>query len=101
MPNLPETEQMLQRLQQQKKMMEQRQAQQAQGGTSNPALEGRISVMEQKLDRLLNHLGVKTNDIKPPVQKAPVVNNPPRKVPAPPANSKPPKKKRNKSKKGK
>ena len=97
MPNLPKPEQMLQRLQQQKKMMEQRQAQQAQGGTSNPALEGRISVMEQKLDRLLNHLGVKTDDIKPPappVQKPPVVNNPPRKVPGPPASKKPMKKKR-------
>ena len=71
--------------------MEQRQAQQ---GAANPALEGRISVMEQKLDRLLNHLGVKTDDIKPPVQKPPVINNPPRKVPGPPASKKPPKKKR-------
>ena len=98
MKNLPTPEQMLQRLQQQKKMMEQRQAQQAQGGTPNPALEGRISVMEQKLDRLLNHLGVKTDDIKPPAPptpaKPPVVNNPPRKVPAPPASKKPAKKKR-------
>ena len=73
--------------------MEQRQAQQVQ---QNGNLEARMSVMEQKLDRLLNHLGVKTNDIKPPVQKPPVVNNPPRQVPAPPANSKPPKKKKNK-----
>jgi hypothetical protein len=84
---------MLNRLKQQKQMLNQRQAQQAQ---QNSNLEARISVMEQKLDRLLNHLGVKTNDIKPPVQKSPVVNNLPRKVPAPPANSKPPKKKRNK-----
>ena len=98
MPNLPKADDMLNRLKQQKKLMEQRQAQQAQ---QNGNLEARMSVMEQKLDRLLNHLGVKTNDIKPPVQKSPVVNNPPRKVPAPPANSKPPKKKRNKSKKGK
>ena len=93
MPNLPKADDMLNRLKQQKKLMEQRQAQQAQ---QNGNLEARMSVMEQKLDRLLNHLGVKTNDIKPPVQKAPVVNTPPRKVPAPPVNSKPPKKKRNK-----
>jgi len=87
-PNLPPSDQMLQRIKQQKKMMEQRQAQQ------NGNLEVRISIMEQKLDRLLNHLGVKTNDIKPPVQKPPVINNPPRKVPAPPASKKPAKKKR-------
>ena len=95
MPNLPPSDQMLQRLKQQKQMMEQRQAQQAAGG----ALEGRISVMEQKLDRLLKHLGVNTSDIKPPaapVQKPPVINNPPRKVPAPPASKKPAKKKRDK-----
>ena len=88
MPNLPPADQMLQRIKQQKQMMEQRQAQQ------NGNLEVRISIMEQKLDRLLNHLGVKTNDIKPPVQKPPVINNPPRKVPGPPASKKPPKKKR-------
>ena len=93
MPNLPKADDMLNRLKQQKKLMEQRQAQQTQ---QNGNLEARMSVMEQKLDRLLNHLGVKTNDIKPPVQKPPVVNNPPRQVPAPPANSKPPKKKKNK-----
>ena len=93
MPNLPKSDDMLNRLKQQKKLMEQRQAQQVQ---QNGNLEARMSVMEQKLDRLLNHLGVKTNDIKPPVQKAPVVNNPPRKVPAPPVNSKPPKKKKKK-----
>ena len=93
MPNLPKADDMLNRLKQQKKLMEQRQAQQTQ---QNGNLEARMSVMEQKLDRLLNHLGVKTNDIKPPVQKPPVVNNPPRQVPAPPANSKPPKKKKSK-----
>ena len=93
MPNLPKADAMLQRLKQQKQMMEQRQAQQ---GQQNGNLEARISVMEQKLDRLLNHLGVKTNDIKPPVQKPPVINNPPRKVPAPPASKKPAKKKRDK-----
>ena len=74
--------------------MEQRQAQQ---GAANPALEGRITMIEQKLDRLLKHLGVNTSDIKPPVppvQKPPVVNSPPRKVPAPPASKKPAKKKR-------
>ena len=90
MPNLPPSDQMLQRIKQQKKMMEQRQAQQGIGGN----LEARISVMEQKLDRLLKHLGVNTSDIKPPVQKPPVINNPPRKVPAPPASKKPAKKKR-------
>ena len=52
--------------------------------------------MEQKLDRLLNHLGVKTNDIKAPQPKGPVVNTPPRKVPAPPANNKKSKKKKKK-----
>ena len=93
MPNLPKADDMLNRLKQQKKLMEQRQAQQTQ---QNGNLEARMSVMEQKLDRLLNHLGVKTNDIRPPVQKPPVINNPPRQVPAPPANSKPPKKKKNK-----
>ena len=90
MPNLPPSDQMLQRIKQQKKMMEQRQAQQGIGGN----LEARMSVMEQKLDRLLKHLGVNTSDIKPPVQKPPVINNPPRKVPAPPASKKPAKKKR-------
>ena len=93
MPNLPPSDQMLQRIKQQKKMMEQRQAQQGIGGN----LEARMSVMEQKLDRLLKHLGVNTSDIKPPVapvQKPPVVNSPPRKVPAPPASKKPAKKKR-------
>ena len=83
MPNLPKTDDMLNRLKQQKQMLDQRQAQQAQ---QNGNLESRISVMEQKLDRLLNHLGVKTNDIKPPLPKQPVVNTPPRKVPAPPVN---------------
>ena len=92
MPNLPNPDQMLQRIKQQKQMMEQRQAQQ---GAANPALEGRISVMEQKLDMLLKHLGVNTSGIKQPVPpKPPVVNNPPRKVPAPPVNKKPMKKKR-------
>jgi thiol-disulfide isomerase/thioredoxin len=90
MPNLPPSDQMLQRIKQQKKMMEQRQAQQGIGGN----LEARMSVMEQKLDRLLKHLGVNTGDIKPPSQKPPVINNPPRKVPAPPASKKPAKKKR-------
>ena len=52
--------------------------------------------MEQKLDRLLNHLGVKTNDIRQPQPKGPVVKPPQKGSPAPPANLKPPKKKRNK-----
>ena len=93
MPNLPKTDDMLNRLKQQKQMLDQRQAQQAQ---QNGNLESRISVMEQKLDRLLNHLGVKTNDIKPPIQKPPVVNTPPRQVPAPPVNKKSRKKKKKK-----
>ncbi len=93
MPNLPKTDDMLNRLKQQKQMLDQRQAQQAQ---QNGNLESRISVMEQKLDRLLNHLGVKTNDIKPPIQKPPVVNPPPRQVPAPPVNKKSRKKKKKK-----
>ena len=102
MPNLPTTDQMLQRLQQQKKMMEQRQQQQ---GGANPVLEARISMIEQKLDRLLKHLGVNTSDIKPPLppmgaQQPQVQMQPPqqRSVPAPPASKKPPKKKRNKKK---
>ena len=94
MPNLPTTDAMLQRLQHQKRIMdEQRQAQQK----SIDQQSDRISVIEQKLDRLLSHLGVKVDDIKPPTpptQKPPVVNNPPRKVPAPPASKKPAKKKR-------
>ena len=97
MPNLPTPDQMLQRFQQQKKMMEQRQAQQ---GAANPALDGRINMIEQKLDRLLNHLGVNTNDIRPPVQpgppRPPVPPTQPRQVPAPPVSKKPPKKKRDK-----
>ena len=98
MPNLPTPEQMLQRLKQQKQMMEQRQAQQGAGGP----LEGRISVIEQKLDRLLKHLGVNTSDIKPPMPpqgqpgppRPPVPPTQPRQIPAPPASKKPPKKKR-------
>ena len=95
MPNLPKTDDMLNRLKQQKQIIEQRKAQQAQ---QNNNLEGRISVIEQKLDKLLNHLGVKTNDIKPPVQRPPVVNTPPRKSPAPPVNKKLNKKKKKKGK---
>ena len=98
MPNLPTSEQMLQRLKQQKQMMEQRQAQQGAGGP----LEGRISVIEQKLDRLLKHLGVNTAGIQPPTPpqgqsgppRPPVPPTQPRRVPAPPASKKPPKKKR-------
>ena len=79
-------------------MMEQRQAQQGAGGP----LEGRISVIEQKLDRLLKHLGVNTSDIKPPMPpqgqpgppRPPVPPTQPRQIPAPPASKKPPKKKR-------
>ena len=77
-------------------MMEQRQAQQ---GQQNGNLEARISVMEQKLDRLLNHLGVKTNGIKPIPPKGPVVKPQPKGLPGPPANSKPPKKKKKKKSK--
>jgi len=100
LPNLPPADQMLQRIKQQKQMMEQRQAQQ--GAAANPALEGRISVIEQKLDRLLKHLGVNTSDIKPPMPpqgqagppRPPVPPTQPRQIPAPPASKKPPKKKR-------
>ena len=93
MPNLPKADDMLNRLKQQKKLMEQRQAQQTQ---QNGNLEARMSVMEQKLDRLLNHLGVKTNDIKPPQPKGPVVKPPQKGLPGPPASKKPPKKKKSK-----
>jgi thiol-disulfide isomerase/thioredoxin len=96
MPNLPKPDDMLNRLKQQKQMMEQRQAQQGATGAPNPAIEGRISVIEQKLDRLLNHLGVKTNDIKPVQPKQPVVKPQPKGLPGPPASKKPPKKKKSK-----
>jgi len=96
MPNLPKADDMMNRLKQQKQMMEQRQAQQ---GQQNGNLEARISVMEQKLDRLLNHLGVKTNGIKPIPPKGPVVKPQPKGLPGPPANSKPPKKKKKKKSK--
>ena len=45
---------------------------------------------------MLNHLGVKTNDIKPVQPKGPVIKPQPKGLPGPPANSKPPKKKKNK-----
>ena len=94
MPNLPKADDMLNRLKQQKQMMEQKQAQQGQQPSGN--LDARMSVMEQKLDRLLNHLGVKTNDIKAPQPKGPVRKPQPKGLPGPPANSKPPKKKKSK-----
>ena len=94
MPNLPEPDAMLQRLKQQKQMMEQKQAQQGQQQNSN--LESRISVMERKLDRLLNHLGVKTDDIKPIPPKGPAVKPQPKGLPGPPASKRPPKRKKNK-----
>jgi hypothetical protein len=85
-------------LKQQKQMMEQRQAQQGQQPNGN--LEARMSVMEQKLDRLCKHLGVKTDDIKSkpvtPTKKPEIKVKPTKGSPAPPANSKPPKKKKNK-----
>ena len=93
MPNLPKTDDMLNRLKQQKQMMEQRQAQQAQ---QNGNLESRISVIEQKLDRLCKHLGVKTDDIKAPQPKGPVVKPQQKGSPAPPVSNKPPKKKKSK-----
>ena len=97
MPNLPKPDDMLNRLKQQKQMMEQRQAQQ---GQQNSNLEARISVIEQKLDRLLNHLGVKTDDIKSkpviPTKKPEIKVKPTKGSPAPPANSKPPKRKKKK-----
>jgi hypothetical protein len=97
MPNLPKADDMLNRLKQQKQMMEQKQAQQAQQPSGN--LDARMSVMEQKLDRLLNHLGVKTNDIKSksviPTKKPEIKVNT-KGLPGPPASNKPPKKKKNK-----
>jgi thiol-disulfide isomerase/thioredoxin len=56
MPNLPPTDQMLQRLKQQKQMMEQKQAQQ---GGASPEVLGKITALEQKVDKLMKHLGVK------------------------------------------
>ena len=95
MPNLPPVEQMLERLEKQAEFMKNRQNQAAPAGNT-AQLESRISVMEQKLDRLLNHLGVKTNDIRQPQPKGPVVKPPQKGSPAPPANLKPPKKKKKK-----
>ena len=99
LPNLPPADQMLQRIKQQQEMMKQRQAAQAgqPTGPSGLTLDARITVIEQKLDRLLHHLGAKFDDIKVPSNtppSPPVVNTPPRQVPGPPANKKPVKKKR-------
>ena len=112
LPNLPPADQMLQRIRQQQEMMKQRQAQAGQApgqapGPSGPSgltLDARISVIEQKVDRLLHHLGAKFDDIKAPIAAAPtlpagpprppVPPTPPRQVPAPPASKKPAKKKR-------
>ena len=98
MPNLPPVEQMLERLEKQAEFMKNRQNQAPPAGNT-AGLESRISVMEQKLDRLLTHLGVKTNDIRPPQPKGPAVKQPPKGLPGPPANSKPPKQKKVKPKK--
>ena len=95
MPNLPPVEQMLERLEKQAEFMKTRQNQAAPAGNT-AQLESRISVREQKLDRLLNHLGVKTNDIRQPQPKGPVVKPPQKGSPAPPVNLKPPKKKKKK-----
>ena len=98
LPNLPPADQMLDRIKTQQEMMKQRQTM----GGGNPALEAKISIMEQKLDRLLRHLGVNTDNIRPivppvtsPVAQQPVLQQP-RSVPAPPASKKPPTKKRDK-----
>ena len=64
MPNLPDTDDMLDRLKKQKEMMEQRQAQQGQGGAVNKevtnrlqVLEGKIGILEGKLDQIIEKLG--------------------------------------------
>ena len=64
LPNVPKVEDMLSRLKQQQEMIKQRQQQQNTPGAPGigaPAgtIEGRISSLEQKMDKLLNHLGVK------------------------------------------
>ena len=62
MPNLPTPDQMLQRVKQQQEMMKQRQLQQGAGGGN---VEARINIIEQKLDRLMKHLGVSTPPTPP------------------------------------
>jgi thiol-disulfide isomerase/thioredoxin len=95
MPNLPTSDAMLQRLKQQKQMMERQQQQQPNAQPNQPT-DLRISIIEQKLDRLLKHLGVDVSGIKAPTPKQPVINSKPKGLPGPPASKKPPKKQKNK-----
>jgi thiol-disulfide isomerase/thioredoxin len=54
-PNIPDVDIMLENLKKQKEMMAQRQQQ---GQTQNLEMSNRISGIEQKLDKLMKHLGV-------------------------------------------
>ena len=55
-PTIPDADIMLENLKKQKKMMAQRQQQ---GQTQNLEMSNRISGIEQKLDKLMKHLGVR------------------------------------------
>ncbi len=92
MPNLPESNQMLQRLQQQKKMAEQRQAQQP---NNDSGQDIRLTNLEVKLDALIKHLGVKIDPSKLAKSKQPVIPQKQNFKP-PPASNKPPKVKKGK-----
>ena len=118
MPNLPKADDMLNRLKQQKQMMEQRQAQQAGNQPTPPAvvnnnktgdidvivdnrlkvLESKQNILEAKLDKIIDMLSKDEAPVnKPPAQpKGPAVKPQPKGLPGPPASNKPPKKKRNK-----
>jgi len=91
MPNLPKADDMLNRLKQQKQMMEQRQAQQQAGGDDNV----RLTNLEVKLDALIKHLGVKIDPSKLAKSKQPVIPQKQNFKP-PPASNKPPKVKKGK-----
>jgi thiol-disulfide isomerase/thioredoxin len=114
MPNLPQPDAMLQRLKQQKQMMDQRQAQQAGNQPAQPVagnnttgstdvivdnrlkiLESKQNILEAKLDKILDILN-KDENKKPVSPKPPVVKPQPKGSPGPPASNKPPKRKKNK-----
>ena len=71
LPNLQPSDVLLSRLKQQRDTMQQQQQQQSQ--VNSAGLEKRISLIEDKLDRLIKHLGV------PTVQNPPITisNTPP------------------------
>jgi thiol-disulfide isomerase/thioredoxin len=119
MPNLPKADDMLNRLKQQKQMMDQRQAQQPGNQPTPPAapqnsgktgdmdvivdnrlkvLESKQNILEAKLDKILNILSKDEAPVAKPAvpPKVPAVKPQPKGSPAPPANSKPPKRKKNK-----